>query len=75
MAGSAFGLGMDVHGIHIVSLAARFRVPTRSNTLADGLAEMQVARNSELVTLFCFFFLMGEVSAASLCGPQYDVDQ
>ena len=54
MVGSAFGLGMDVPDIHMASLAGRFRVATRSNKLADGLAEMQVARNSELVTLFAF---------------------
>ena len=45
------GLGIDVHVIHIISLAARFRVATRSGTLADGLAEIQAERNSMLVTV------------------------
>ena len=54
MAGSELGPGIDVHGTHIVSLAARFRVATRPNTLADGLAEMQVERNSELVIHVAF---------------------
>ena len=38
MAGSEIGLGIDVHGTHIASLAARFSVAASSNTLADGLA-------------------------------------
>ena len=33
------GLGVDVHGIRIINLAAQFRVATLSSTLADGLAQ------------------------------------
>ena len=52
MAGSEIGLDADVHGIHIISLAARFKVTTRSGTLADGLAKIRAARNSmPVVTL------------------------
>ena len=45
------GLGIDVCGIHVVRSAARFRVSSRSVKLAEGLAKIQAARNSLLVTL------------------------
>ena len=51
MAGTEIGLGTDVRGIHIISLAAWFTVATRPGTLADGLAEILAARISVLVTL------------------------
>ena len=54
MAGSEFGCGIDVHGIQMISLAARFRTASRSNTLADALAKIQAARNSDHVTLHAF---------------------
>ena len=41
MAGSQLDLGLDVHGIHFISLAARFRTATRSSTLADGLQKFE----------------------------------
>ena len=54
LAGSEIGLSIDVHGIHIACLAARFRVASRSNTLAEGFAKIQAARNRELVPLHVF---------------------
>ena len=36
-AGSACGLGSDICGIHIISLAARFRTAASSGTLVNGL--------------------------------------
>ena len=40
-----------MHGILFVSLAARFRSPTRSTTLVDGLTKFRAAHNSDRVTL------------------------
>ena len=37
-AGSACGLGIDLFGIHIISLAGQFRTASNSNTLAGSLA-------------------------------------
>ena len=54
MAGSERGSGIDVHGIHIISLAARFTTATRSGTLADGLAKSQAARSTDKVTHHAF---------------------
>ena len=51
MAGTEIGLGVDVRGIHVISLAARLRVETRSGTPADGPANIQGARSSTLATL------------------------
>ena len=50
-AGSVCGLGSDVHGIHITSLAARFRTAARSAKLANGPAEIWAARQSDRVIL------------------------
>ena len=49
MEAQKIGLGVDVQRIHIIIFAARFRVSTRSGTLADELAKFQDARNSMLV--------------------------
>ena len=43
-------LEIDVHRIHVISQTARFRIATRSRTLADGFAKTQTARDSLLVT-------------------------
>ena len=48
---SELGLGIDVHGIHIISLATRFRTATRSSTLADGFAKIRSPRSCDHVTL------------------------
>ena len=42
-AGSACGLGIDLFGIRVLSLAARFRTVANSNTLAEGLAKISAA--------------------------------
>ena len=57
----------EEHGIHIICLAVRFRVATRSSTLADGLAKMQAAGNSMLVTRW-----YGRINVASLHGVTHD---
>ena len=51
-AGSACGLIIDLCGIHILSLAARFTTAANSNTLADGLAKVRAAREYDGVSLF-----------------------
>ena len=51
-AGSACGLGIDLFGIRILSLAARFRTAANSNTLADGLAKISAARQYDGASLF-----------------------
>ena len=51
-AGSACGLGIDLFGIRILSLAARFRTLANSNTLADGLAKISAARQYDGASLF-----------------------
>ena len=53
-AGSELGLGIDVHGIHMITLAARFRTAARSNTLADCFAKIQAARTGDRVILHAF---------------------
>ena len=42
--GSTCGLGLDVLGIHILSLATRKRTAVNSGTLVNGLAKIQAAR-------------------------------
>ena len=51
MADTRIGLGIDVHGIRIISLALLFRVATWSSTSADGIAKIQAARDTKHVTL------------------------
>ena len=46
MAGTDIGFGIDVHGIHIISLGGAVQMATRSGTLSDGLAKIQAARVS-----------------------------
>ena len=41
--GSVRGLGPDLVGIHAISLAARYRTATCSNTLNQGLEKIQAA--------------------------------
>ena len=50
-AGSVCGLGSNIHGVHIISLAARSRTAACSGTLADGLAKIRAARESDHVAL------------------------
>ena len=72
MAGSEFGCGIDVHGIQMISLAARFRTASRSNTLADGLAKIQATRNSDHVTLHAFSTACEKDMLHRPLGLQYD---
>ena len=51
-AGSTCGLGLDLFGIRILTLAARFRTAANSNTLADGLAKIRVAREYDGAPIF-----------------------
>ena len=46
-AGSVCGLGIDLFGIRILSVAARFRTAANSNTLAGGLAKISAAREHD----------------------------
>ena len=50
--GSACGLGIDLFGIRILSLAARYRTAANSNTLADGLVKIRAAREYDGASLF-----------------------
>ena len=69
MTGSEIGFGVDVHGINIISLAARLRMAM----LTDGLAKMQAAHNSVLVTSpSCIFDGMERNNAASRHGERHD---
>ena len=43
-AGTTCGLGLDVFGIHILSLA-RYRTAVDSSTLVNGLAKISAARH------------------------------
>ena len=45
------GLGIDISGISMISKAARFRVASRSGTLATGLEVFDEAHNSQLALL------------------------
>ena len=49
--GSVCGLGSDLRGVHIISLAVRSRTAARSGTLAHDLAKIQTARESDHVAL------------------------
>ena len=51
-AGSVCGLGVDLFGIRILSLAARFRTAANSNTLVNGLAKTSAGREYNGVSLF-----------------------
>ena len=51
---SELGLGINVHGIHIISLAARPRTATRSNTLTDAFVRIEASSSIERVTLHAF---------------------
>ena len=42
--GSMCGLGLDIFGIHTLSLAARYRIAANSGTLAKGFARIQAVR-------------------------------
>ena len=50
--GKEHGLGMYTCGMHVVSIAARFRFASRSATLAEELDKLHEARSSMLATLF-----------------------
>ena len=43
-AGSTCGLCLDVFGIHILSLGARYRTAANSGTLVNGLDKVHAAR-------------------------------
>ena len=45
--GSVCGLGLDLVGIHSISLAARYRVAACSTTLRQGLEKIQAAQGPE----------------------------
>ena len=48
----ACGLGIDLFGTRILSLAAQLRRAANSHTLADGLAKIRAARGNDGVSLF-----------------------
>ena len=50
--GSVCGVGLDLVGIHSISLAARYRVAACSSTLRRGLAKISVARGHNCTPLF-----------------------
>ena len=50
--GSVCGLGSDLLGIQSLSLAARCRTASNSGTLANGLAEIQAARECDNAPIF-----------------------
>ena len=64
-------INTKVDGIHILSLAARFSLATRSTTLADGLPKIQAALISDRVNLHVFHGL-GRGYTTSLHGTQHD---
>ena len=51
-AGSVCGLGIDLCGIRIISLAARFRTATCFGALANGLAKIRAARDYDGASIF-----------------------
>ena len=55
MAGSGLELGIDVHGIHTISLAARFRAATRLNWLMR-----KIEKHAVIGSPFMPFPLLGE---------------
>ena len=50
--GSVCGLGLDIVGIHSISLAARYRVAACSTTLNLGLEKIQAARGHNFAPIF-----------------------
>ena len=52
--GSVCGLGLDLVGIHSISLAARYRVAACSTTLRQGLEKIQAARGDNYTPIFAF---------------------
>ena len=50
--GSVCGLGLDLVGIHSISLAARYRVAACSTTLSQGLEKIQTARGHNCAPIF-----------------------
>ena len=56
--GSTCGLGLDLVGIHSISLAARYRVAACSTTLTQGLEKIQTARGT-IALLFSLCLLSG----------------
>ena len=66
VAGSEIGSGVDVHRVHIIGLAARFRVATRSSTLGGGLDSTSTQQHARHPS--CIFFSVGGNSVASLHG-------
>ena len=51
-AGSTCGLGPDKFGIHILSLAARYRTTANSGTLVNSLANIRAAREHDGAPIF-----------------------
>ena len=49
--GSACGFGSDIHGEHVISLVVRSRTAACSGALADALAKIRIARESDHVAL------------------------
>ena len=46
------GVGLDVFGIHILSLAARYRTAVNSGTLVNGLAKNRAAREYDSAPIY-----------------------
>ena len=50
--GSTCGLGLDTFGIHILSLAARYRTAVNPGTFVNGLAKIPAAREHDSAPIF-----------------------
>ena len=76
-AGSACGLGLDVFGIHLLSLAARYRTAVNSGTLVNGLAKIRAAREHDSAPIFALslewdtIFLKTPTAHSTMEGYEY----
>ena len=52
LAGTTCGLGLDVLGIDILSMAARYRTAVKSGTLNNGLEKIGAARECDGAPIF-----------------------
>ena len=66
--GSVCGLGSDLCGIRVISLAARFRTAACSGSLVNGLAEIRAAREYDGASFECSHSQKGEKVAANING-------
>ena len=60
--GSVCGLGLDLVGIHSISLAARYRVAACSSTLRRGLEQVSTTRGHNCTPLFALSLTLGSMS-------------